>query len=221
MLDRRARAERRLGEGSLTFCLSERDACSLAQQSELGAAEYNFRERDFRPPPAAPSSRNRADHGDGASGLAADDAQFRDRGACHLPGLHQRALRAPALDVGDGAPGFWNGLREVFPEAGEGRCWFHETANVLAALPKSAHPGAKKALAEIWNAEDKDHARTAAKALEAAYGAKFPKAAAKITGDLDQLLAFYDYPAEHWVHLRTANPIWVNRPGRGRLADAA
>jgi len=78
---------------------------------------------------------------------------------------------------------------------------------VLTALPKSAHPGAKKALAEIWGAEDKAHARAAVKAFDAAYGAKFPKAAAKITGDEDELLAFYDYPAEHWVHLRTTNPI--------------
>ena len=84
---------------------------------------------------------------------------------------------------------------------------FHKTANVLAALPKSAHPGAKKALAEIWNAEDKDKARKAVKAFAAAYGAKFPKAVAKITGDEEELLAFYDYPAEHWVHLRTTNPI--------------
>src|SRR5690349_7490614 len=119
----------------------------------------------------------------------------------------RRGMRAPVLAVGDGALGFWNGLREVFPQAREGRCWFHKTANVLAALPKSSHPGARKALAEIWGAEDKDHARAAAKAFEAAYGAKFPKAVAKITGDLDQLLAFYDYPAEHWVHLRTTNPI--------------
>ena len=119
----------------------------------------------------------------------------------------RRGMRAPVLAVGDGALGFWNALREVFPEAREGRCWFHKTANVLAALPKSAHPGAKKALAEIWGAEDKDRARAAVKAFEAAYGAKFPKAAAKITGDLEELLAFYDYPAEHWVHLRTTNPI--------------
>ena len=88
----------------------------------------------------------------------------------------------------------------------------HETANVLAALPKSAHPAAKKALAEIWSAEDKDHARAAAKAFDAAYGAKFPKATAKITDDLDQLLAFYDCPAEHWVHLRTTNPIVIWSP---------
>ena len=119
----------------------------------------------------------------------------------------RRGMRAPVLAVGDGALGFWNGLREVFPETREGRCWFHKTANVLAALPKSAHPGAKKALAEIWNAEDKPHALTAVKAFNAAYGAKFPKASAKITDDTDELLAFYDYPCEHWVHLRTTNPI--------------
>ena len=73
--------------------------------------------------------------------------------------------------------------------------------------PKSAQPGAKAALAEIWNAEDKEHAERAAKAFAADYGTKWPKATAKITNDLDVLLAFYDYPAEHWVHLRTTNPI--------------
>jgi transposase-like protein len=119
----------------------------------------------------------------------------------------RRGMRAPVLAVGDGALGFWNGLREVFPQAREGRCWFHKTANVLAALPKSAHPGAKKGLAEIWGAEDKPHALAAVKAFEAAYGAKFPKATAKITDDVQELLAFFDYPADHWVHLRTTNPI--------------
>ena len=119
----------------------------------------------------------------------------------------RRGMRAPVLAVGDGALGFWGALREVFPQAREGHCWFHKTANVLAALLRSAHPRAKKALAEIWRAEDKAHALDAVTAFKAAYGAKFPKAVAKITGDLDQLLAFYDYPAEHWVHLRTTNPI--------------
>jgi transposase-like protein len=99
----------------------------------------------------------------------------------------RRGMRAPVLAAGDGALGFWGALREVFPETREQRCWFHKIGNVLAALPKSAHPGAKKALGEIWNAEDKDHARAAAKAFAAAYGAKFPKAAAKITDDLDEL----------------------------------
>lgn len=78
---------------------------------------------------------------------------------------------------------------------------------MLAALPKSAHPGAKKALAEIWNAEDKRHARDAVTTFDAAYGAKFPKATAKVTDDVEVLLAFSDYPAEHWIHLRTTDEI--------------
>jgi transposase-like protein len=119
----------------------------------------------------------------------------------------RRGMRAPVLAVGDGALGFWGALREVFPETKEQRCWFHKIANILAALPKSAHPGAKKALAEIWNAESRDHARRAVAAFKLAYGAKFGKAVAKLTDDLDELLRFYDYPGEHWVHLRTTNPI--------------
>jgi transposase-like protein len=124
-----------------------------------------------------------------------------------LRDCRRRGMRAPVLAAGDGALGFWGALREVFPETREQRCWFHKIANVLAALPKSAHPGAKKALAEIWNAEDKRRALDAVKAFDATYGAKFPKATAKITDDIDELLAFYDYPAEHWIHLRTTNPI--------------
>jgi len=119
----------------------------------------------------------------------------------------RRGMRAPALAMGDGALGFWGALREVFPTTREQRCWFHKIANVLGALPRSAHPGAKKALAEIWNAENKQHALDAVTSYKAAYGAKFGKAVAKITDDLEVLLAFYDYPAEHWIHLRTTNPI--------------
>ena len=119
----------------------------------------------------------------------------------------RRGMRAPVVAVGDGALGFWAALGEVFPQTRAQRCWFHKTGNVLAALPKSAHPGAKKALAEIWGAEDKDHARRAAKAFAELYGVKWPKAAAKISDDLEELLAFYDFPAEHWIHLRTTNPI--------------
>jgi transposase-like protein len=119
----------------------------------------------------------------------------------------RRGMRAPVLAVGDGALGFWTALREVFPDTKEQRCWFHKIGNVLSALPTSAHPGAKKALAEIWNAEDREHARRAVAAFKLAYGAKFGKAVAKVVDDLDELLAFYDYPAEHWVHLRTTNPI--------------
>jgi transposase-like protein len=119
----------------------------------------------------------------------------------------RRGMRAPVLAAGDGALGFWSALREVFPETKEQRCWFHKIGNVLGAMPKSAHPAAKKALAEIWNAEDKTHALAAVKAFVELFGAKFGKATAKITDDVDELLTFYDYPAEHWVHLRTTNPI--------------
>ena len=119
----------------------------------------------------------------------------------------RRGMAAPVLAIGDGALGFWKAIREVFPQAKEQRCWFHAGGNVLAALPKSAHPGAKAALAEIYNAEDKAHALAAAKAFADTYAAKWPKATAKITEHLDVLLAFYDYPAEHWIHLRTTNPI--------------
>jgi len=119
----------------------------------------------------------------------------------------RRGMTAPVLAIGDGALGFWGALREVFPGTREQRCWFHKIANVLSAMPKSAHPGAKKALSEIWNAEDSRHALDAVTAFQATYGAKFPKAVAKITDDVDELLAFYDYPAEHWIHLRTTNPI--------------
>ena len=124
-----------------------------------------------------------------------------------LRSCRRRGMTAPVLAVGDGALGFWKALREVFPATREQRCWFHVSSNVLAALPKSAHPGAKAALAEIYNAEDRDHALQAVKAFEADYGAKWPKAVAKITEHIDVLLAFYDYPAEHWIHLRTTNPI--------------
>jgi len=117
----------------------------------------------------------------------------------------RRGMRAPVLAVGDGALGFWAALREVFPETKEQRCWFHKMANVLAALPKSAHPAATRAMQEIFNAEDGDHARVAAKAFAVEYGGKFPKAVAKITDDLEVLLEFYNYPAEHWIHLRTTN----------------
>ncbi|QIY75912.1 IS256 family transposase [Streptomyces sp. RLB1-33] len=124
-----------------------------------------------------------------------------------LRDCQRRGMRAPVLAVGDGALGFWKALAEVFPETRHQRCWVHKIANVANALPKSAQPGAKKALQEIYNAEDHDHALKAVAAFEKSYGAKFPKAVKKITDDVDKLLAFYDFPAEHWIHLRTRNPI--------------
>jgi len=147
---------------------------------------------------------------DGSKELVALSDGYRESAeswADLLRDAKRRGMRAPVLAVGDGALGFWGGLREVFGVTREQRCWFHKSGNVLAALPKSAHPAAKKALAEIWGAEDKTHALAAAKSFASTYGAKFGKAVAKITDDLDQLLTFYDYPAEHWVHLRTTNPI--------------
>ena len=108
----------------------------------------------------------------------------------------RRGMTAPVLAVGDGALGFWHAVREVFPSTKEQRCWFHKQANVLAALPKSAHPSALAAIKDIYNAEDIDKAQVAVKAFEVDFGAKYPKAVAKITDDLDTLLEFYKYPAE-------------------------
>lgn len=103
--------------------------------------------------------------------------------------------------------GLWWALAEVFPAARHQRCWVHKSRNVSNALPKSAKPGATRAMQEIYNAEDRAHAEKAIEAFVKTYGTKWPKAAAKITDDRDELLAFYDFPAEHWIHLRTINPI--------------
>ena len=113
------------------------------------------------------------------------------------------------LAVGDGALGFWAALREVWPETRTQRCWVHKVANVLAALAKSQHPSARRMLAEIRDAEDRDHAVRAVDAFAHEFAAKWPKAVAKIVDDLDVLLAFFDFPAEHWIHLKSTNPIWV------------
>lgn len=140
--------------------------------------------------------------------------EFRDPGRSGQIGMPgpgvpsaRCGMRAPELAVGDGALGFWNALAEVFPATRAQRCWVHKTANVLDSMPKSAQPGVKKALQDIYNAEDRDHAAKAIKAFANTYGAKFPRAVRKITDDEDELLAFYDYPAEHWIHLCTTNPI--------------
>ncbi|MGH9260476.1 MAG: IS256 family transposase [Acidimicrobiales bacterium] len=124
-----------------------------------------------------------------------------------LRDLKRRGMRAPVLAVGDGALGFWGALREVFPDTKAQRCWVHKIANVLSALPKSAQPTARRMLAEIRDAEDREHAVRAADAFAHEYGAKWPKAVAKIVDDLEVLLAFFDFPAEHWLHLKTTNPI--------------
>ncbi len=147
---------------------------------------------------------------DGTKELVALADGFRESSeswADLLRSCKRRGMQAPVLAVGDGALGFWKAVRDGFPQTRQQRCWWHRIGNVLAALPKSAHPGAKAALAEIYNAQDRKHAQVAAKAFAIDYGTKWPKAVAKITDELDTLLAFYDYPAEHWIHLRTTNPI--------------
>jgi transposase-like protein len=124
-----------------------------------------------------------------------------------LRDLRRRGMRAPVVMVGDGALGLWRALREVFPATREQRCWVHVVRNVLGALPQSVHAGARRALNEIIGAEDRGHAERAIDAFAADYGVKWPKAVARVTGETERLLCFFDYPAEHWVHLRTTNPI--------------
>jgi transposase-like protein len=119
----------------------------------------------------------------------------------------RRGMRAPVLAIGDGALGFWGALREVFPESREQRCWVHKIANVLDAVPTSLQPKVKAALHAIMNAENKEAADLAIDQFEATYGAKYPKAVDKVLKDREALLAHFDFPAEHWVHLRTTNAI--------------
>jgi putative transposase len=122
--------------------------------------------------------------------------------------LKQRGLTiAPKLAVGDGALGFWAALREIFPETKEQRCWVHKTANVLNKMPKSVQPKAKADLHEIWQAETREKANQAFDHFLEKYGAKYQAACECLKKDRDVLLTFYDFPAEHWGHLRTTNPI--------------
>jgi putative transposase len=122
--------------------------------------------------------------------------------------LKRRGLDAsPELMIADGALGFWKAAGEVWPKAAGQRCWVHKTANVLAKLPKSQQPKAKRACQEIWMAETKAAAEVAFDAFIESYAVKYAKAADCLAKDRDALLAFYDFPAEHWKHLRTTNPI--------------
>ena len=124
-----------------------------------------------------------------------------------LRDLRRRGMRAPVVAVGDGALGLWAALRDVFPATRAQRDWVHKVANVLGCLPKSVQVGARTALAEIRDAPDRDHAQRAVEAFARDYGIKWPKAVAKVVNDAEELLAFFDFPAEHWLHLKTSNPI--------------
>jgi putative transposase len=124
-----------------------------------------------------------------------------------LRDLRRRGMQAPVVAVGDGALGLWAALRDVFPATRHQRDWVHKLANVLGCLPKAVQAGARKALAEIRDAPDRDHAQQAIQTFARDYGPKWPKAVAKITDDAEELLTFFDFPAEHWQHLKTSNPI--------------
>src|SRR6186997_2786144 len=122
--------------------------------------------------------------------------------------LRRRGLSiGPELAVADGAPGFWQALEEVWPKTRGQRCWVNKTANVLNRLPKSQQSKAKRALQDIWMAETKNDANAAFDAFVETYAIKYDKAVGCLTKDREALLAFYDFPAEHWKHLRTTNPI--------------
>ena len=124
-----------------------------------------------------------------------------------LRDLKRRGLGEPKLVIGDGALGAWAALRDVFPGAVEQRCWVHKTANVLDCLPKRLQPQAKKLLHEIVEAPTRTDAKQALEVFREEFGAKYPKALEKLDRDWKPLTAFYDFPAEHWRHLRTTNPI--------------
>lgn len=125
-----------------------------------------------------------------------------------LEGLKARGLeRGPALAIGDGSLGFWKALTKVFGETRQQRCWVHKTANVLNKLPKSSQKAAKTKLQAIWMAESKEKAHKAFDTFCATYREKYPKATDCLLKDREMLLAFYDFPAAHWQHIRTTNPI--------------
>jgi putative transposase len=114
---------------------------------------------------------------------------------------------APELATGDGALGFWKALEAVFPTTRHQRCWVHKTVNVMDKLPTSVQPAAKQDLREIWQAPDRATAEAAITTFAEKYAAKYEKAVTCLLKDRDALLTFYDFPAEHWDHLRTSNPI--------------
>lgn len=124
-----------------------------------------------------------------------------------LLGLKARGMKAPKLAIGDGAMGFWAALEEVFGETRQQRCWLHKTCNVLNCVPKSVQPKVKTALHEIWQAETKENAEKAFDLFEKMFEAKYPKAVQCLQKDREELMAFYDFPAQHWQSIRTTNPI--------------
>jgi transposase-like protein len=125
----------------------------------------------------------------------------------HLDLKHRGLVIGPELAIGDAALGFWKALRQVYGQTAEQRCWVHKTANVLNKLPKSLQSKAKGRLQDIWMSETRADAEAAFDFFAQAYGAKYEKAVACLAKDRDRLLTFYDFPAEHWKHVRSTNPI--------------
>jgi len=121
--------------------------------------------------------------------------------------LKSRGMNSPQLVVGDGALGFWAAQEEIYPDTRQQRCWMHKTGNVLNALPKSVQPKAKQGLHDIWQADTRDHADQAFDLFIKTYECKYPKATLCLQKDREELLAFFDFPAQHWQSLRTTNPI--------------
>jgi transposase-like protein len=148
---------------------------------------------------------------DGKKELLALESGFRESELSWtelLLDIKRRGLtHPPELAVGDGALGFWKALAKVYDNTRWQRCWVHKTANVLNKLPKSLQAKAKKKLHQIWMAAEKDEAEKHFDDFIQIYGAKYPKAAECLAKDREVLLTFYDFPAEHWRHIRTTNPI--------------
>jgi putative transposase len=147
---------------------------------------------------------------DGTKELIAVEDGFRESKeswATVMRSLKRRGMRDPELAIGDGALGFWGALRDVWPATREQRDWVHRIGNVLDKLPKRLQPKAKAALHEIMKAESREAALEEIESFREEYGAKYPKALESLTRDQDKLLTFFDFPAEHWVHVRTSNPI--------------
>ena len=125
-----------------------------------------------------------------------------------LSSIKERGLsQGPKLAIGDGALGFWAALREAYPDCEEQRCWVHKTANILDKMPKSVQPKAKEKIHDIYLAPTKEQALVAYNSFFSLYGKKFPEACECLAKDKDVLFTFYDFPAEHWIHIRTTNPI--------------
>jgi transposase-like protein len=149
----------------------------------------------------------RADGTKELAGVADGERESTQSWAELLRDLRRRDMRAPVVTVGDGVLGLWAALRDVFPETRQQRDWVHKVTNVPGCLPKPCRPVPERPWPEIRDAPDRDHAQRAIETFARDDGVKWPRAVAKITDDAGELLCFFDFPAERWLHLKTSNPI--------------